>query len=288
MSKKESTFFNRLDKVYTSLTPKKKKIADYLKENYKDAVFFSLAEAAKNIEVSDASLIRFAQTLEYEGFSAMQEDLQRYVSASMKTTVERFSDFEKSSSEDDDLEKLLTLNHKILTELRQLVSVDEVTKFAESLSTYKNILIVGWESTGGLAEYLYYYLSRTGLNVDIVNEKRGDLYPVLQHIEEGSLLFLLSVSRYPKRSVEFCLAGLKKGASLAIISDTSDHPLSSKADYQFSLSHHRSTGFNMEIHIPMLTLIQLIIQKHSWSNINKTKTSLNKLEEYNSTFGIFQ
>ena len=66
----------RIDSRLDSLTKSEKRIAAYLQRNLDEAAFFSAAELADQLDVSEATVSRFAQSLGYSGFPELRQHLQ--------------------------------------------------------------------------------------------------------------------------------------------------------------------------------------------------------------------
>ena len=64
---------------HSGLNDTNKKIADFILQNPEMATFSSLVEISKNVGVSDATLVRFARELGYNGFKELREDLLDYI-----------------------------------------------------------------------------------------------------------------------------------------------------------------------------------------------------------------
>ena len=69
----ENIIANRVRQV--PLTKTQQKIADYFIRNPERVGMCSSMEVAKEIGVSDASIIRFARTIGYEGFTDLKNDI---------------------------------------------------------------------------------------------------------------------------------------------------------------------------------------------------------------------
>lgn len=70
----DTTLMNRI--MEYSLTKGQGKIADYILKNQKRVLGMTAKEIGKEIGVSDASVIRFARTIGFDGFSDMKEYIQ--------------------------------------------------------------------------------------------------------------------------------------------------------------------------------------------------------------------
>ncbi|MBU0927144.1 MAG: MurR/RpiR family transcriptional regulator [Spirochaetes bacterium] len=285
MGEENASFFQRIDAIFPSLTDKQARIAEHFRTNYRRSVFYTLAQAAEATGVSDASIVRFARLIGYDGFSGMQDAVRAYVSASMSTTVERFKSIEAAA--EGGLEQLVDGSVRALRGLPLLVEADALRDFARSLGGYGSIQIVGFESTAGFAEYLAYYLSRAGYPAAAVTERSGDTFARIRAAGPGTLVLSIMVARYPRQALEFCRACTARGAYLAVVSDTADHPLGGAADSQFSIATRRSDGMNLEIQAALFASLQFIVLQAGLSDLDRTRASLAELEDYDAAFGIF-
>jgi DNA-binding MurR/RpiR family transcriptional regulator len=78
---------NCYDKIlanYEKLSSLHKKIADYIVSNIHEAVFFSVTKLAKSSGISEATIVRFAKKIGYEGFMDFKQDLVTYFKEFMK------------------------------------------------------------------------------------------------------------------------------------------------------------------------------------------------------------
>lgn len=282
-----SSFFIRVDQARATLTATQAKIAEALSAGYRQAVFYTLAEAARAVGASQASVVRLARALGYEGFTDMQDAMRAYVADSMRSTVDRFQRIEEEAEGSGGWEELLASGERTLRSLPNLVPAEAVAGLASSLAGYDWIAIVGFESTAGLAEHLSYYLSRAGFPAEAITERSGNLYGSIRRAGAGTLVLCLMVSRYPRAAVDFCRACSRRGSDLAVVSDTGEHPLSSEASVQLSIAERRATGMNLEVHLALLATVQLLVLKAGLRDKERTRAALAELEAYDAAFRVF-
>ncbi len=285
--KSTDSFFKRLDSRFASLTKIQKQIGSYIRNTYRSAVFLPLAGVSRETGASEASIVRFARALGYSGYSEMQSHMQEYVSESMLTTVERFRLFDRPRPEGEVLDTVVKNSTETVQNLENLLDPAKLRECARTWSTTRKIMPAGFESTAGLAEYFAYYLSRSGFPVTAVTERTGDLFPLVREAGEDVHILALLLPRYPKQLVDFCTHCRLKGAQLTIIADAPDHPLQGQAEYEFYVSQRRVQGMNLESQIAMLAAIQMLIQEAGLSDRERTRQSLEELEEYNLRFQLF-
>src|SRR5512143_566290 len=61
---------------YSELTKSERHIADYLRKNQEESAFLSVGELAQRLDLSEATLVRFARSLGFDSYPAMREVLQ--------------------------------------------------------------------------------------------------------------------------------------------------------------------------------------------------------------------
>ena len=71
-----SNFLNKISQAFSELTPSHRAVASYISENIDSVAFKTLEELAEDIGVSTTTVIRFAKTMGYDGFSPMQKEIQ--------------------------------------------------------------------------------------------------------------------------------------------------------------------------------------------------------------------
>ena len=70
-------FSARLERCLPDLTKSQQRIAHYLLANYDQAAFLAGADLANLLDVSEATLVRFARALGYPGFPELRRTLQQ-------------------------------------------------------------------------------------------------------------------------------------------------------------------------------------------------------------------
>ena len=72
---RQSDSYNKILQKYDELSKKQKKIADYIIRHFDEVVFLSITRLAAVLDVSEATIVRFAQNLGHKGFPELKRDL---------------------------------------------------------------------------------------------------------------------------------------------------------------------------------------------------------------------
>ena len=77
-----------------------KVIANYIMDNYEQAVFMTAAQLGKTVGISESTVVRFAASLGYDGYPEFQKALEEWVKNRL-TGVQRVNVKYEGSSQSD-------------------------------------------------------------------------------------------------------------------------------------------------------------------------------------------
>ena len=69
----------RLQQRFPSLSKGQKQIASYIIENYDRAAFVTASKMGRSVGVSESTVVRFAYTMGFDGYPALQRALQEMI-----------------------------------------------------------------------------------------------------------------------------------------------------------------------------------------------------------------
>ena len=100
-------YTERIQEIYSDLSPGYRRVADYLVNNYRDAAFMTAAEVGRASKVDTTLVVRFAQRLGYPGYPELIEEVQERVKQDLRSAYEpappdntSVSIFQKALTED--------------------------------------------------------------------------------------------------------------------------------------------------------------------------------------------
>jgi DNA-binding MurR/RpiR family transcriptional regulator len=283
----KDTFFDRLESKYIILSKKQILLADYLRDNYKTAVFLACVPLAKEVGVSEATVVRFANALGYEGFTDMINHIQDYMKNEMMTTVDKLKNLELQRNYSHIFNELIHNNIQVLSNFVNFISQEKIDCIVDNMSKSKRIVVNGFESSAGFAEYLSYHLIRAGCYAEIISEKYGNLYNIINSSDKDTFVITVIFPRYPDEQVKLNKMLHEKGSKICLITDSAKCTLSSVSDYHIYIPFQNSQSFDMGTHIAILTLLQIILYEYCLKDYDKIKSNLENLEKFNEYFNIF-
>lgn len=189
-----------------------KKVGSYILANLEESSYATLAKISRESGVSETTVIRFAYTLGFESFSAMQKELRKeLLGGSYREEDEPDSDNVYHQILNREIEILERTKKKIDlsqmdTVVRRLLDADKVIS-AANRTTYPSVL---WFS-----EILGKY--REG--VSSVRTESSEIFSSLLSITHQTVVVAVSLARYSKMTAKFVKMAKEQGAFVIIITD---------------------------------------------------------------------
>lgn len=244
------TGFHRLSKG-------QKIIAQYIMNNYDKAAFMTAAKLGEVVGVSESTVVRFANTIGFDGYPQLQKQLQEMVRTKL-TTVQRI---EMSSDYSNKASILKNILKSDMENIRATMEEIDSTAFEQAvkvISEAKNIYIIGLRSSTALAEFLGFYLNFIRDNIHVVTYTIGDIFEQLFRIGKDDLVIAITFPRYSTRTLKAFEYVKSKGANTIAITDSVLSPLCSYADYTL-IAKSNMESFVDSIVAPMSVLNALIV-----------------------------
>src|SRR5512133_998903 len=143
-----------ITEYYKDLTKSEKQIADYLRKNQEESAFLSAAELAQRLDLSEATLVRFARSIGFESYPAMREVLQenfrRRVTHSARLRS-RLDDFREAG---DIFERLVVSEMDYMTQSLESVNREALHQAVKLMEERRRIYIFGLGPSVSLVELM--------------------------------------------------------------------------------------------------------------------------------------
>lgn len=274
-------FFNRVSLHYDKLSIKQQKLADYLRFNYKTAVFLTSINLGKAAGSSEATVSRLAIALGYNGFTDMMKSLRQLVEEELMPTKKLQAYEEEYTAETSTMiHNMIQSNIEQTRLLSEMIDQDTVEWVVRKMRASKKIILVGFEGNSGLVEILSYYLTRSGGTVEVINENTGDLFKAMSNLDKDTFAITIDFPPYVKRQVALTRMLRGGGASILAITDSVNSLLYKFCDRAVLIPIPNYKRFNIEIYSSILTLFQIIIYAYAFQNYGDAKAILNKYDSF--------
>ncbi len=214
---------------FNTLSKGQKLIAEYIMDNYDKAAFMTAATLGETVGVSESTVVRFANTLGYEGYKELQKELQELIRNKL-TTVQRISLSKDFSDYENTIKQVIKKDIDNIEKTLKEIDYHAFKEAVEITLEADNVYVLGLRSSSFLAGYLGFYLNFLLDNVKVISFGPNDIFEQLLKATKDDVIIGISYPRYSKRTLEALDYGKEKGCKIIGITDSLVSPAAQYAD----------------------------------------------------------
>ena len=270
--------------LFPRLSKGQKLIAGYIMDNYDKAAFMTAARLGEKVGVSESTVVRFANVLDFEGYPQMQKVLQEMLRTRL-TTVQRIELTSDYDDEESILKRVLKAdmdNIKVTMGDADLKAFDNAVN---SIIEAKHVYIVALRSSRTLADFLSFYLNLIRGNVHMVTHSISDIFESLFRVEKDDLVIGIGFPRYSSKTIEALDYAKTEGAKVLAITDSPLSPLAAYSDYTL-IARSNMEAFVDSLVAP-LSLLNALIVGVGIKEKSRLSESFTKLEEIWDKYKVY-
>ncbi len=244
---------------YGELSPAHRRVADHVLADGRRAALVPAADVAKSLGMSEATVVRFAQALGFEGYPELREllregflttatSLDRLAASSAGSIGERGSVLERVLAEDAD------------TIMRTLAQIPQATfdSVVDAIAGARRTYVVGSRGSAGIALILGMGLRVLLPETRVIASNVGDVSEELLSLRKGDVVIVISVLRYSGQTLEILRYAHDAKARTVAITDSPASPVARLAD---TVLLTRSTApRSMATYAPAASLASAIVE----------------------------
>ena len=216
------------------LTENEQKIASFLLAHVSELKTVSSRNLAKQLEVSQSSIVKFAQKLGAKGFTELRMALIEEYSVNREKKHDTALHLHSTITSEDSLEVIARkLNREkmfALEETCSLMDFDRLKQVINLISKARLIQITGVGGSALVGRDLSFKLRKIGYRVACEVDTHVQA-TIAQALQEGDVQIAISYSGSKKEIVLCAEAARKQGATVIAITSLTDSPLRRLADY---------------------------------------------------------
>jgi len=219
--------------AFPRLSRRQKQVARFVVDNEYFVAFASAAEVAQKAGVSTATVVRFCQTLGYEGYLHLQAAIrQRF--PRFTTTIQRLEERLTSPVPKNDLlARVFAADIDNIKHTMELVDYDTFEAAVDEICRATGILVVGGGLSAPPALFFGHSLKVMGFPAQVVITGSISLSLELGALRPSDLLVGICFWRYMRETIKAMRWARKIGARRIAITDSDLSPLAQLADYAF-------------------------------------------------------
>ncbi|AEF17265.1 MULTISPECIES: MurR/RpiR family transcriptional regulator [Thermoanaerobacterium] len=280
---KNADIIKRIQDNYAQLSKSQKIIAEYIINHYDKAAFMTAAKLGNSINISESTVVRFANTLGYDGYPELQSALQELIKNKL-TTVQRL-EMTDETDEVSILNNVLKSDIENIKATKEEIDKNSFKEVVDNIFKAKRIYIIGFRSSTAIAEYLGFYLNLILENVILVKPGISDVFEQMLRVNSEDLVIGIGFPRYSKRTLEVMKYAKSQNAKIVAITDSLISPLTEIAD-EILLAKSNMASFVDSLVAP-LSLINALIVSVGIREKDKITDTFEKLENIWNEYGIY-
>lgn len=212
--------YKKILNSYDGLPKQQKKIADYIVLNINEVVFFSITKLATELEVSEATIVRFAQNLGYKGFPELKKDLVHYYQNFLTPGERLKNSIQILAVEDFSFEKAMRHELKCMEETVDSVNTALFTELVEKICKARRSYVFGLgRSNEPIVSYISFRLGRFGLDVRGCTDSGINMMEVIPSIKKDDIVLIYQFLKASPDYFSLTNALQGTGAPLFLITD---------------------------------------------------------------------
>jgi DNA-binding MurR/RpiR family transcriptional regulator len=269
---------------FNDLSKSQKQISEFIINNYDRAAFMTAAALGEEVNISESTVVRFANALGYTGYKDFQKGLQELVKNKL-TTVQRISMVSTYENNKSILKKVM---EKDIDNIEKTINEIEYDTFQNAIDLIlhaENIYVLGLRTSSFLAGYLGFYLSFILKNVKVVTAGPNDVFEQLLNVDSKDLIIGISYPRYSRRTLEALNYCKEKNCKIISITDSLISPATNDADVSL-IAGSEMLSFVDSLVAPM-SLINALIVSIGIEKKNDITESFEDLESIWKKYNVY-
>lgn len=232
-----------LQEHYTALPKRLQSVATFALHSPDVIALNTIAVISEKAGVTPSTMVRFAKSVGYLGFSDMQEVFQESMRHMPQPYSQRLNRLEDGAEED------LTVLHRFsraavasIDRLEQQVDEEAITRASQQLASARTVYIAGQGRATPVTTYLHYNFIKMGIQsvlLDGVGASNSDRAGLIRHDE---VLLAISFNPYTANTRELVDICLARKVPVVALTDSTLSPIARSDDLHLEVQEDEVGG----------------------------------------------
>ncbi len=281
----KQNLLHQLKERMSTFSKGQRQIASYILEHYDRAAYMTASKLGAVVNVSESTVVRFADELGFSGYPELQRALQELAKTHL-TAAQRMEVADNLLGKDNILEKVLLGDAEKIRHTLEGLDKEAFYAAVEKIVAARNIYILGSRSSASLAGFLTFNFRMMFENVRNVEVTSGsEMFEQILDIGEQDVLIAISFPRYSKRTVRAVQFAHHAGADVVSITDSAASPIATDCD-QLLTAHSDMASFVDSLVAP-LSIINAMVAAVSMRSHDEVAARLRRLEEIWDEYDVY-
>jgi DNA-binding MurR/RpiR family transcriptional regulator len=256
--------------AYQRLPLNQQRVADFILKQPHDLAFLTTDSLSRALEVSKATIVRFAQSLGYQGFTELQNEVLDAVQSTIRAPDRYLIELGKLKP-DETLS--LVAQHEVHNIDRTVHYIDRKTfsGAVETLLNARRVYTMGIGVSSLLAEVLSYELNQVGIESQALASGKLRFVEHLALARRGDVAVGFSFQPYSKETIDSAKYAKQRGLGVVAITDKLTSPIT------FHANHVLAVQTENMLHTNSISAISVVINALVTDVALKNKPAASKM-----------
>lgn len=222
-------------------------VAIYALDNPDDVAFGTAASVAQSASVQPSTLVRFAQSFGFQGFSDLQDVFRSRLRDRVLTYGERLSRMRQhglaASRSSLVLDGFLEAAEQSIAGFRKSLDPQALDRAVDLLAGADTIYLIGLRRSFPITSYMSYAMGKLGVRNILIDAVAGMGAEQAGFISARDAAVAVSFTPYASETVALASSARSRGASIVAVTDSVFSPIASPADALIEVSEANFEGF---------------------------------------------
>jgi len=221
-------------------------VATYALDNPDEVAFGTAASVAEAAFVQPSTLVRFAQSLGFNGFSDLQDVFRSRLRERVLSYEERLTHLRADSK----THKAAVLYsgfaeaaEKSLTDARVRLDGDKLDQAVRQLAKAETIYLIGLRRSFPITSYMSYAFGKLGVKNQLISATGGLAAEEVSFATKQDAVLAISFTPYASETVKLTQSAAAKGVPVISITDSAFSPLAPVSKLWFEVTESHFEGF---------------------------------------------
>ncbi|MTH99821.1 MurR/RpiR family transcriptional regulator [Roseibium sp. RKSG952] len=254
-------------------TVTEKKAAHALLAKYPVQGLGTVAQFAEAAGVSSPTILRFVARLGFSGFAAFQERLRKELDSQLNSPLARSAAMPRQAGGDPQVSRMVDNLRETFAHLPK----GEIDGLIKLLADDKRTVhLIGGRFTDALARYMAAHLRIVRSDVVHIAGQQGNWLDQLLAIGPRDVVVVFDIRRYQAEIIQFAEAAARKGAAIALITDSWMSPIARIAE--FVLPARVAVSSPWDSSLALMAIAEVLITGVTQLNPERSQARMRELE----------
>mgnify|MGYP000936343305 CR=1 FL=1 len=219
---------------YKSLSRNQRKVADYILNNMNESAFLSVVEIGTKCGASKATVVRFAQTIGFEGFIDFRNGLHSAVQTKF-SNMDRFPLI--SNSDKETINAVAQQEVKNINQTIESLNLEAFNGIINLCNKSNAVYTFGHGISALMSQILALSLNQVGVKTISLVSTHMSIEEQMMFLSSNDVVIFFSFSTYSQFTIDAARKASEKGAKVVVISDAKNSAIVPLSTYNLFVQH---------------------------------------------------